>query len=285
MFKHYLATSWRNFKRYKFVSLINIFGLSLGLACFVAAIGVYTYINNADRSLPKADRVVIVLQKWTDPFANLNGPLMSQVSPALAIAMRQEFPELPIAFVYKSGAPVVIEGKSKGADLTIVDIDYLKIVDLPRVQNVSGNPLLPPNSAAITEDEALKLFGTMSVLGRTIRLQNALDVTITAVLRPLLQPSHMSGQYAAFGLDGVVITKATEQAMILAATGKLPEEQSLSVTWESVRFGSAMYALLPEDGSLTAAMLESKLKGIDARSGARPDRSTSEFRVTSMGAA
>jgi putative ABC transport system permease protein len=286
MFKHYLATSWRSFMRFKTISLINIFGLSLGLACFVAAIGVYTYINNADRFLPNAARVVIILQKWTDPFANLKAPMMSQGSPALSKAMRQEFPDLPVAFVSgESNVPAVIEGKSTTVEITIADVDYLTIVDLPRTQNIMGNPLLEPNTAAITEEEALKLFGTTAVLGRTIRLRNALDVTITSVLKPLQQPSHMSGPYAAFGLEGVVITSATEQALTQAATGKLPKEMPLSLVWQTVRFGSATYALLPADGSLSAATLESRLKGIDARTGASPEHTKNEFRVASMGAA
>src|SRR5690606_14227024 len=66
---------------------------------------------------------------------------------------------------------------------------------------LAGDPrsaLLQPDGVLLTEQAALRLFGSTEVLGRTLSLGgNLLDATVTGVLAPLPQPSHLGDSAAA----------------------------------------------------------------------------------------
>jgi len=67
MIKNYLKIAYRNLVKYKFISFINIFGLTVGLACCML---ILTYILNElsyDKYQPNADRVYRVTRTFLNP--------------------------------------------------------------------------------------------------------------------------------------------------------------------------------------------------------------------------
>ncbi len=277
MLSHYLTTAWRNFLRFKTSTLIGVVGLALGLACFIAAIGVLTYIESADRQLPNADRIVMVWQRFGQSNVGLNTTFTAQTSGALAPAMRKEFPELvAVAQIYEWG-PIQVGVRDRHAflSLAIADTDFLHVLNLPRTQSIAGNPLSQPRSVLLSETAARRLFGTTAALGKTLRLQNALDVTVTAVLKPLPQPSHIGGRYGAMSEPALLISRDTETAFYQASAGRTPGPAQWGVI-----LNSALYALLPPTG-LSAASLQSRLQGIDERNGGA-SAMHNEFRVVPL---
>jgi putative ABC transport system permease protein len=281
MFNHYLTTAWRSFLRFKLITAINVLGLALGIACCFVAIGIHTFFASADRHVPGSERAVMILQRYSDNVNNLNGPLMSFVSTAVPTSMRKELPDLPIAFVNGIGSiPVDIDGRREFVGTAVADIEYFDILNWPRTQLIEGNPLRTPNTAVIAEDVATQLFGDAPPIGRVLRLQGVLDVTIAGVLKSNSSslPSHTN---ALMSLRGMVIARETARAMSAALTGRPFREQPLEVQWTSIAFGSALYAQLPADGSMTAAQLEELLQGLAERNGA-PDTVQSEIRVATL---
>ena len=71
-----------------------------------------------------------------------------------------------------------------------VESEFLEIFDLPFVAGDS-KALSQPNSAVLTEETAARLFGAANPIGRTITLANSLDVTVTGVVAPVPEPSHL----------------------------------------------------------------------------------------------
>ncbi|GJM14530.1 MAG: ABC transporter permease [Pseudohongiella sp.] len=60
---------------------------------------------------------------------------------------------------------------------------------------------LPPNSAIISEDAALRTFGTVDVLGRRMLLNNRVDIAIVGVSQKFNSPSHLESSIAMFNTD------------------------------------------------------------------------------------
>ena len=57
MLKNYLKIAWRNLRKHKFYTFLNIFGLSLGLAsCLLITLYVVDELSY-DRSFANADRI------------------------------------------------------------------------------------------------------------------------------------------------------------------------------------------------------------------------------------
>jgi hypothetical protein len=63
MFKNYLKTGWRNIRRQKGYSIINIAGLALGMACAVLIVFYIHHELSFDRFHEKADRIFRVVNQ------------------------------------------------------------------------------------------------------------------------------------------------------------------------------------------------------------------------------
>jgi putative ABC transport system permease protein len=91
MFKNYLKTAWRNIKKNKLFSFINILGLSLGIAtCFVIMLYVQDELSY-DRFNKNADNIARVIFK-----ADINGGKINEsvTMPPVAQTMKKDFPEV-----------------------------------------------------------------------------------------------------------------------------------------------------------------------------------------------
>src|SRR6185369_1742876 len=91
MFRNYLKTAWRNIKRNKLFSAINILGLSIGIAlCFIIMLYVQDELSY-DRFNKNADRITRISFK-----ASINGGKISEagVMAPVAATMKKDFPEV-----------------------------------------------------------------------------------------------------------------------------------------------------------------------------------------------
>lgn len=93
MIRHYLKIAWRNLQRQKVLTLINISGLSIGLACFslflLYAVNEFSY----DRFHAKAENIYRVYDWWD--YTDRQGSEPSSAMP-LGPAMKQDFRMLRI---------------------------------------------------------------------------------------------------------------------------------------------------------------------------------------------
>ena len=93
MIKNYLRSAWRNITRHKFISFINIFGLTVGLTCCLLII---IYIINElsyDKYNVNADRTYRV----TRIFYSKNGEAnlhLSSVAPPFGPLLKTDFPDI-----------------------------------------------------------------------------------------------------------------------------------------------------------------------------------------------
>tara|TARA_R110001592_G_scaffold85287_1_gene251868 strand:- start:307 stop:2946 length:2640 start_codon:yes stop_codon:yes gene_type:complete len=171
MFKNYLKISVRSLVRQKFFSIINISGLSLGLA---ACLLIMLYITNElsyDNFHKDVDRVYRI--------ANGQG---GQYTPArLGAQSKMDFPEIeevvrlsgPYDQTFKVNSQIFKEGDGFSADST-----FHKIFT---VQFLEGNPdkaLTEPNSIILTESLATKLFPNQEAYGQLLTVGgNSIKVT------------------------------------------------------------------------------------------------------------
>src|SRR3984885_14956008 len=93
MLKNYWKTAFRNLSRYKFISFINLFGLTVGLTCCLL-IGTYIlHETSYDRYNSKADRIWRV----TRSFNNKEGIVslhLGSVAPPFAPLLQNDFPDI-----------------------------------------------------------------------------------------------------------------------------------------------------------------------------------------------
>lgn len=181
MLKNYLRIAWRSLLKGKGYSFINIFGLALGLSCFIL-IGLWIKDEiSYNRFLPDANRVYAV--RINSLF---NGEIRTgDVTPApLEAALRSDIPE--VEAVTKLGyAPDLLlstDNKSVKEKGWYASADFFKVFGF---KIISGNPsqaLASIDQMVITKTLALKHFNTTNAVGRAIEVDKNKIYTIGAVI-------------------------------------------------------------------------------------------------------
>jgi len=192
MFRNYFKTTWRNLVRNKIYSLINIAGLSIGLAC---AMLIILYVKDEvsyDRFHANAGNIYrIVTQGLSkngvkgrkDPNTGyLQGPRFSENIPDIKSFVRVQSNEKNI----KTGTEV------KDQELLYVDSFFFDMFSFPLISGNRHTCLKDPSSVVITEEAAKKQFGTSDALGKIIMMKDDsvfVPHTVTAVAKKCPQNS------------------------------------------------------------------------------------------------
>jgi putative ABC transport system permease protein len=191
MIGHYLSMALAKFRRTLFTTFANVLTLALGLACFIAACGIATWWRSGDLYHRHADRTFVIGQAFTPPGEPEN-PMGARTTAAAAKFLKQDFPEFEqVARIYdEEQVPVSSDGRNQLLNAAYAEPGFLRIFDFDFIAG-SQDALDKPNSVILTEDAAKRIFGSASALGRTVRIDNRRDATVTAVIRAVRQPSFM----------------------------------------------------------------------------------------------
>ena len=181
MLQNYLKIAWRNLLRHKVFSLINILGLSTGIAaCFM----IYVYVQHElsfDQYNTKADRIVRVTAHLTGPGTDLNLagcpiPLGAAIKKDIAgVANTVRF--VPTNAVIKHNNEPISESNFYLADASVFDVFSFTFLE----GNANG-ALDKPNTIVLTKSMAKKFFGDGNALGKTL-ICNDQPWQVTAVVK------------------------------------------------------------------------------------------------------
>ncbi len=205
MLRHYFKTTLRSMRRHKAYASINILGLAVGLA---ASFLILLWVNDElafDRFDGDDGQIYRVMrtarhgegQVYTSP----------SVTAKLDEVLDEDYPEITNAALFSWQQKLVF---SRG-DRTFRESgnhagrDYFQIFAFPFLAGDRGSALQNPDAVVLTLSMARKFFpegfsddvsyaaSAASILGQTIRLEDRLDVTVTAVMEDL--PAQSSVQY------------------------------------------------------------------------------------------
>ena len=137
MIRNYLKTAWRNIRKNKLFSFINILGLSLGIAtCFIIMLYVQDELSY-DKFNVNANNIVRVIFK-----ADLNGGKINESvgMPPLAATMKRDFPQVQDATrIEDLGTPKIAYNNIvfKDDKFATVDPNLFSIFTLPFIEGDS----------------------------------------------------------------------------------------------------------------------------------------------------
>jgi putative ABC transport system permease protein len=113
MIRNYLKIAWRNLTRYKFISFINLFGLTVGLTCCLL---ILVYILNEvsyDRQHPYAERAYRISRCFHNE-QGVQSLHLSVIALAFGDPSRNEFPEIEkITGIYPNGNTAFVYGDKR----------------------------------------------------------------------------------------------------------------------------------------------------------------------------
>jgi len=193
MIRSYLKIAWRNLMRNRVISVINIGGLALGLAC---AIILYLYAGSEfgyDAYYKNAERIYRVYI-----YISLNGVQSygAKTSPPVAEAFRTRFPEVEANTLVSYEAAYNMrygEKTFREYRVYVADSNYFKVFDHPLVWGNAATALQGPNQVVITQSTAKRYFGEgTDPIGRQITVNDTTSYIITGVMTDYPYNSHFN---------------------------------------------------------------------------------------------
>jgi putative ABC transport system permease protein len=188
MLKNYMKIAWRNMRRHRGYSIINITGLAIGMACCVLILLWVQDELSFDRFHENADEIYRIIQDIN--FADHSTSWAINQGP-LGPSLENDFPEI-IDSCRMTGRGVTITYKDLRFDevLGMVDESLLSMFSFPLISGNPGAALSEPQSIVFSEDMAEKYFPGENALGKTVRIDNQFDFLVTGVMKNMPTNSH-----------------------------------------------------------------------------------------------
>jgi putative ABC transport system permease protein len=192
MWRNYWTVAVRALAKSRTYSIINIAGLAIGMAACILILLYIRYEQSYDKWLPDAPNTY-ELQSWY-PHPKDQPPGFFQMGTYVAQTyVKKDFPQIErTAYIQDNGPVFLKDGQAQATkNWMFTNDDFLKVVNLPLL---AGTTLPAPQTAVLTQSEAIKRFGTDQVVGRTFTIISRgirRDFKITGVLKDLPKNSSL----------------------------------------------------------------------------------------------
>lgn len=193
MIRNYFKIAWRNLIKNKSFSIINIVGLSIGVASCILIFLFVTHHLEYDNFHKNSDRIYrVVTEEHHDKIY-----YESSVPPGFANVFKTDYPyaEKVAKMVDWGDNIITIDDSDKKYKETVVfaELDFFNILNFPLIASSEIDSLEEPNTAYVTETFSKKIFGDTNVLGKTVTIGNKETVKIIGVLKDLPSTSSIKG--------------------------------------------------------------------------------------------
>ena len=194
MFRSFLRLTFRSLWKDKFYSLINIFGLSLGITASVLILLWVTDEVSFDRFLPKGDRLQQVYVS-----AKFDGKINTWQSVPLPTyqAMKDADHRIVNSVVTGWGGDhlLTVDDTKLMIEGLYVSEEFLDMFQFPLVEGSGQEVLDDPRSIVLTESAARSLFNDLDPIGKTVRLDDEHDLRVSGILKDLPENSSFEFEY------------------------------------------------------------------------------------------
>ena len=256
MLQNYLKIAFRNLLNHKVFSFINIFGLSIGIACCVLLALFIKDELSYEKHFQDAERIYRI----TSTFINADGTgeTFPRCSPPVAMTLAAEFPEVEVAtrMVEPPGVEqhlvryedkIFYEKQGVLVDSTFFNVFSYEFLEGDRRTAMDGRSVV-----VLSEVLAEKLFGKQSALDHSLIInsgQSTDTFRVTGVLKKPVKKSHL------------------DQAFYMSMNSKGWGDYVTSVTlWGGQNFTRGYIKIKPNSN---AAGVEAKLPAILNKYGAK----------------
>ncbi len=192
MLKNFFLIGLRNLLKQKGYSIIKISGLALGLA---TGIIIYLFVLedlSYDRFNKNYSHIARLLT--IDMAEGVSSKLVGVTAPAMGPAVKAELPEILNSARLQGGSrqDISYEDKVLKCDAYFrSESSLFEIFDFEIIEGKKEGVLDEPNSIAITETLSKRIFGDVSPIGKTIKLNQNTDLHVVALVKDLPKQSHI----------------------------------------------------------------------------------------------
>lgn len=196
MLRNYLKIAYRNLVKHPSYSAINVFGLSLGIACFTLIV---LYLNDEytfDTMHKKGDNIYRVVENKT----NKNG-VESKIASIAYQVSEQAKSNIPgieeTTRIVNIGRAVVSDPledqKQFYEQIWLAEPSFFDMFSFPLLLGDRESVLSSPYSVALTASSAIKIFGSTDIIGKILKMDRDTALyQVTGVLKDFPVNSHIN---------------------------------------------------------------------------------------------
>ncbi len=197
MIKNYFKMAWRNLLKHKGHTAINVFGLAVGMACFLLILFYVKDESSFDKFHKDSERIYRITEvNYSDGGDNYLANAYSAIGPAL----KSDFPEFDAFVRFHIEEFSVANGPEKKFQeprFAFADSTLWDVLDFQLLEGDKTSALADPFSLVITESMAAKYFGDEDALGKTLKVDGQTDYQITGILKDIPENSHLQFDFLA----------------------------------------------------------------------------------------
>ncbi len=237
MLKNYFTIAIRNLKRNLSYSVINVFGLALGITCSLVLFLMITFYTSFDNYHVNKDRIYRVVSS-----SNNNGrqDFGAGVPVPLPEAIRNDFSGVQYVLFISASHDGLITVENNGSrkifeqedGFAFTDSTYFTFFNRKILAGDYKTALQEPNQVLLSEKTAKKFFGERNPLGESIRLNNKIDLKVTGLMEDHPEntnfPFEMLISYATIAKEheegGWNSTYSDDQCFLMLQTGVSPQD-------------------------------------------------------------
>jgi len=193
MIKNYLKIAWRNLIKYKFISFINLFGLTVGLGCCLLILTYIIHELSYDKYHKNADRTYRI----TRQFNASDGKVwlhLGTIAPPFGPLLTSEYPEIEKMTRLLQFGPTPMrfgENVFNENDIYVADDQLFDVFDITVTKGNAKRALSDPFCVMLSEEKAKKYFGNEDPVNKSVRIFNQYDLKVTGVYKSFPSNTHM----------------------------------------------------------------------------------------------
>jgi putative ABC transport system permease protein len=190
MFQNYITAALRNIFKNKGFSLINITGLSIGMA---ACLLIFLFVQDElsyDAYHDKADRIYRIAVDFKMQSQEFQ---VATIGPVAADMMISRYPEVENAVRFRGLGDHIIQYKDKSfreSGIVFTDPSFFQIFSIPLIAGNPDTALAEPHSLVLSQKMAEKYFRSENPLGKILKVGNQDDYRVTGVIEKIPDNTH-----------------------------------------------------------------------------------------------
>jgi len=172
MLKHFFKIAIRNLVRQKGLAFINVFGLSVGLACFTLFL-LYAVNEFSFDRFHKNAKDIYRVYLHVDPMRGREAKEGTYSPVPLGPALKQDFPEIENYVRIQdawTGDFVRADNKVSRVKVSYADPQFFSVFSFKLLYG-NSTALNNPGNIVLTKEIALQLFGEANAIGKMVEIK------------------------------------------------------------------------------------------------------------------